>query len=119
MDKQAVGFSQKLIVLPPRLLEESKVERIMTREEESLSQRERLSAPQGQRQSLLTCDALGHDVRHLTTGGQHPHAQLIDHQHLETERTAHRLYGICYDSLIRLWGQSSKRAPEMQNTVDS
>lgn len=39
--------------------------------------------------TTLTCYPLGHDVRHLTTGGEHPHAQLVHHQHLEAKRTVH------------------------------
>lgn len=39
--------------------------------------------------TTLTCYPLGHDVSHLTAGGEHPHAQLVHHQHLEAKGTVH------------------------------
>ena len=60
--------------------------------------------------TTLTCYPLGHDVRHLTAGGEHPHAQLVHHQHLEAkgtvhsleaQETVHSLGGTCCDACLR------------------
>lgn len=51
--------------------------------------------------TTLTCYPLGHDVRHLTAGGEHPHAQLVHHQHLEAKGTVHSLGGTCCDACLR------------------
>lgn len=68
----------------------------------------------GRENGALTCYPLGHDVCHLTAGGEHPHAQLIDHQHLEAERPAYSPNGTfsLFSSALRVRLQHE---PSVQN----
>ena len=55
-------------------------------------------------------DAFGGDLVHLRTGGDHPHAQLVDDQHLPlallVRRADHVVHDLCVNCKGMEWNSS-------------